>query len=364
MSTELEEAPMRIVGALDVHRSQITFRWQDMKTGEVTRGQIVPAAREPVREWLAGFEPVDAHFVLEGTTGWRFVTEEIERAGFSAHLAEPAETSRSRGPKRRAKTDRADCDHMSKLLMEDRLPESWIPPEHILELRTRVRLRKTLVEQRTEWQQRMHAQLFHQGVPPGLKLWSRAGRARLDETQLSPAGRQLIETGVRMLDYLDNEITPLDRELASFARRQPGCRALRDKLYGVGYLTAAAIVAELGDARRFKSSDDAVRYAGLDVTVYESNSKRAPGHLSRQGPAVLRWALYEAAQCAARKSSPDYGYYLKVRERIDHPRACLSVARKLGRRAHHILRELGDEAIAPVSGPASVPTRSRVRTAA
>ena len=53
---------MRIVGALDVHR-QITFRWQDMKTGEVRRGQIVPAAREPVREWLAGFEPVDAHFV-------------------------------------------------------------------------------------------------------------------------------------------------------------------------------------------------------------------------------------------------------------------------------------------------------------
>jgi transposase len=89
-----------------------------------------------------------------------------------------------------------------------------------------------------------------------------------------------------------------------------------------------------------------VCYAGLDVTVYESNSKRAPGHLSRQGPSLLRWALVEAAQCAARRSSPDYGYCLKVRKRIDHPRACLSVARKLGRRAHHILRELGDEAIA------------------
>lgn len=355
---------MRIVGALDVHRSQITFRWQDMETGEVRRGQIAPAARKPVREWLTDFEPVDAHFALEGTTGWRFVTEEIESAGFTAHLAEPAETSRARGPKRRAKTDRADCDHMSKLLIEGRLPGSWIPPEHILELRAQVRLRKTLVDQRTEWQQRMHAQLFHQGVPPGLKLWSRAGRASLDDVELSPAGRQVIETGVRMLDYLDTEIAPLDRELVSFARRQPGCRVLEDRLYGVGYLTAAAIVAELGDARRFKSSDDAVRYAGLDVTVYESNSKRAPGHLSRQGPAVLRWALYEAAQCAARKSSPDYGYYLKVRKRIDHPRACLSVARKLGRRAHHILRELGDEAIAPVTNCVPARPRSSVRSAA
>ena len=87
---------MRIVGALDVHRSQIAFRWQDMETGEVRRGQIAPAARKPVREWLTDFEPVDAHFALEGTTGWRFVTEEIERAGFTAHLAEPAETSRAR----------------------------------------------------------------------------------------------------------------------------------------------------------------------------------------------------------------------------------------------------------------------------
>jgi transposase len=361
MSTELEEVPVRIVGALDVHRSQITFRCQDMETGEVRRGRMAPAAREVVREWLGGFEPVDAHFALEATTGWRFVAEEIERAGLIAHLAEPAETSRARGPKRRAKTDRADCDHMSKLLIEGRLPESWIPPEHILELRTLVRLRKTLVDQRTEWQQRMHAQLFHQGVPPGFKLWSRAGRARLEDVELSPAARRVIETGMRMLDYLDAEIGPLDRDLSSLARRQPGCRALRDKLYGVGFMTAASIVAELGDCRRFTSSDDAVRYAGLDVTVYESNSKRAPGHLSRQGPAVLRWALYEAAQCAARKSSPDYGYYLKVRKRIDHSRACLSVARKLGRRTHHILRELGDAAIAP---PAPVSSRSRYRSAA
>jgi transposase len=253
---------------------------------------------------------------------------------------------------------------MTKLLVGGDLPESWIPPEHILELRTKVRLRKTLVDQRTEWQQRMHAHLFHQGVPPGLKLWSHAGRSRLDDVELTPAGRQVIQTGMRMLDYLDAEIAPLERELYWLARRQPGCRALRDKLYGVGFMTAAAIVAELGDCRRFTSSDDAVRYAGLDVTVYESNSKRAPGHLSRQGPAVLRWALYEAAQCAARKSSPDYGYYLKVRERIDHPRACLSVARKLGRRAHHILRELGDEAIAPVTESTPVLTRSRVSSAA
>src|SRR6266540_4428914 len=69
------------------------------------------------------------------------------------------------------------------------------------------------------------------------------------------------------------------------------------------------------------------------------------------GGALLRWALFEAAQCAARRSSPDHAYYLQVANRIDHNRACLSVARKLCRRAHHILRELGDDALAPTGRP-------------
>src|SRR5713101_3186324 len=158
---------MEIVVGLDLHRSQITFRTVDLRTGEVQRGRIYPGAREAVREWLERFEPdSDAHFALEGTTGWRFVVEEIERGGFTAHLADPAELSTLRGPKRRAKTDHADCELMVNLLLEGRLPQSWIPPAHILELRTLVRSPKTLVDQRIEWQQRLQAQLFHQGLCP------------------------------------------------------------------------------------------------------------------------------------------------------------------------------------------------------
>ena len=107
---------------------------------------------------------------------------------------------------------------------------------------------------------------------------------------------------------------------------------------------------ELGNCRRFSSSDDAVRYAGLDVTVYESANKRLPGHLSRQGPEALRWALYEVAQSAARSTSPDRAYYLEIKKRLNHKRACLSVARKVCRRAHHLLRSFGDDAFAPVKG--------------
>jgi transposase len=343
---------MEMVSGLDLHRSQITFRTVDLRTGEVKRGKIYPGARDAFRDWLGGFEPgTDAHFALEGTTGWRFAVEEIQRRGFAAHLADPAELSERRGPKRRAKTDHADCELMVNLLLEGRLPESWIPPAHILELRALVRLRKTLVDQRIEWQQRLQAQLFHQGVVPGLRLCNPQDRRRLTGVEMSPAGRQTMQTGLVMLDSFDAELVPLSAQLVALAKTQPGCRALERELFGVGWLTAVAIVAELGDCRRFHSADQAVRSSGLDITVHESNGKRPGGHLARQGPAVLRWALFEAAQCAARKTSPDHAYYVRVRDHIDHNRACLSVARKLCRRACRILKDLGDAAMAEPKPP-------------
>jgi len=151
-----------------------------------------------------------------------------------------------------------------------------------------------------------------------------------------------------MIDHINEELKPVEEEIRSFARRQAGCKALMVH-YGIGELTSVAILAELGDTRRFSSSRHAVRYAGLDVTVESSDDKRAAGKLSsRQGPPVfLRWAAFEAAQSAFRKGSPDHDYYLESKDRLGANRACLSIARKLIRRAHHTLRELGDEAFQP-----------------
>ena len=123
---------------------------------------------------------------LEATTGWRFVVEEVDAAGARVHLAEPAETAARRGTKKRAKSDRADARHLRELLMVGRLPESWVPPAHLRDLRARVRLRDTLVDQRREWQQRIQAVLYHHGVPP--RSWHRggAGDARRAPAALQP----------------------------------------------------------------------------------------------------------------------------------------------------------------------------------
>jgi transposase len=93
------------------------------------------------------------------------MVQELHAAGWQAYLAEPAETATLRGSKRRAKTDRTDAQLLRELLEQGRLPQAWIPPAQLLELRVLVRLRKTLVDERTAWQQRLHAVLFHHGLP-------------------------------------------------------------------------------------------------------------------------------------------------------------------------------------------------------
>ena len=335
---------MTVVMGLDQHRAQITAEWLDTETGEVARARVMPADRDGVRRFLARFEGQRLEVALEATTGWRFVVEELRAVGAEPHLAEPAEASALKGSKKRAKTDRGDARHLRELLMTGRLPESCIAPEHLLDLRARVRLRHALVDQRGEWQQRIQAVLYHHGFPHKAGLLTAVNRAWLEQLALPAAAREQVTVALTMIDALDAQVAPVTRELRGVARRQPGCRALLG-LYGVGELTAVTILAELGDPRRFSSSRQAVRYAGLDVTVHQSDQRRAPGHLSRQGPPALRWALYEAAQAARRPGSPDRAYYDQAAERLGGNRACLALARKLLKRSFHVLRELGDQAL-------------------
>ena len=338
---------MAIVGAFDVHRSQLTYDYVDTGTGEIRLGQIRPADRGRLRAWLARFEgEKDVAFAVEACTGWRYVVDELRRAGCEVHLAEPADLSRERGPKKRAKTDAADARHLRELLQQDRVPESWIPPAEVLEARALVRLYKDLIEERVGWAQRIRATLFHQGVPSLERVLNASGQALLPDVELSPAGHRAVEMGLRQIERLSVEIKALGQELRERAQFQPGCRALVEAHYGVGPILAFAIWAEMGDPRRFAASSDAVRYAGIDITVYSTDGKRSRGHLSRQGPSLLRWALYEAALHASRLTSPDHAYYeaVKARHQGDAQIAILSVARKLARRCYHTLRELGSEA--------------------
>jgi transposase len=244
---------MAIVAGFDVHRAQITFDVLDQVTGEVRRGRI-RATPEAVREWAGRFAGEELDVAVEACTGWLFVCEALVEAGATPHLAEPVETSALRGKKRRAKTDREDARWLRTLLCEGRLPEAWIPPAHVREWRTRARLRKTLVDERTTWLQRVQATLFQHGISGGPdKLLSAKGREFLDGLELPEAAMQRIEVSLAMIAALDRQLAPIERELRQRARRQTGCRAPMAH-YGIGELTAPTILCELGDVTRPSAS--------------------------------------------------------------------------------------------------------------
>jgi transposase len=149
-----------------------------------------------------------------------------------------------------------------------------------------------------------------------------------------------------MMTVLEEQLHALRHQLLRAARHLKGAKVLAARIYGVGPLTALALTCRPGGAGRFSSSRKAVRFAGLDITVHSSDRKGPPGRLSRQGPPVLRWAVYEAGKAHARASAPDHAYYAQVKDRKNSKRAALSEARKIIRQACHILTELGDDALA------------------
>ncbi len=340
---------MAIVAGFDVHRAQITFDALDTESGEVSRGRIdaTPAA---VARWTARFAGRRIDVAVEACTGWLFVCDALVAAGAVPHLAEPVETRALRGRNRRAKTDREDAKWLRQLLAEGRLPEAWIPPEHVRQWRSRARMRHTLVDERTAWIQRIQATLFHHGIAATPeKLRTGAGRAFLDGLDVPADARERITIALAMVDAIDAQIAPLERELRQLARRQTGCRALMG-LYGMGELTSLVTLCELGDVGRLSASRKAVRMAGIDIGVHRSDQRARVGKLTRQGSPQLRWALYEAALSACRPSSPDHADYLALKARgVSHTRASLTIASKLARRSYHVLRELGPAALEPVA---------------
>jgi transposase len=241
----------------------------------------------------------------------------------------------------------------------------------VLECRALLSTYTKLRRQHTAFIQRSHAVLFHHGAPAvaagGLSTQvGRQAAAQAAALYLSPAGRIQFDIYAAMLDALEVQLDALRREVVRRARQLRGARLLQQTIYGVGPIAALAMVCWLGGDKRFSSSRKVVRFAGLDITVYSSDGKRSPGKLSRQGPSVLRWCLYEAGKTAARATAPDHDYYASVKARVNGKRAALSQARRIARHACHLLTALGDDAftITTHTSPARCTARRTTRTPA
>jgi transposase len=163
--------------------------------------------------------------------------------------------------------------------------------------------------------------------------------------KLPEHARLQVDSLLSVISALEVQLDTVDAELRRFARADQRCQALQS-IYGIGPILACHLLAEIGEASRFRRAEQITRLAGLDPVVEESGETRRRGHLAKAGSPHLRWALVEAAVHANRQSAPDVAVYRATRARRDATVARLTVARKIGKRVYHALRELEFEAAA------------------
>ena len=330
---------MVFYAAIDIHKHAFQAAVLDPESGEVVEARF-SADRESLARWADEWRGRVSAVAIEATTGWRWVWRELVAYGFDVRLAEPVQARALLGRRRVAKTDRLDARWLARLLAKEMLPESWIPPEEIQQLRDRTRLRKSIADDRRRWGQRLHAFLLHEGWPcPKSRLLTPEGMRWASALKLSEHARLQVDSLIAIINALETQLGTVDAELRRFARDDARCQALQS-IYGAGPILACHLLAEIGEACRFRRSDQITRLAGLDPVVDESGETRRRGHLAKAGSPHLRWALVEVAVHANRDSAPDVGTYRAVRERRDATVARLTIARKIGKRAYHTLREL------------------------
>ena len=244
---------------------------------------------------------------------------------------------------------------MAQLLRADLLPEAWIAPPPVRQLRALLRHRAQLVRLRTLLRNRIHAVLADHGHGRPAGCWSGPGRAWLASLELPAVSREVIDDDLALIDALQQPIDRLDWEVHQRAKAEPAVKVLT-RLPGVGPFTALVILAETGDVSRFGSARKLAAWAGLTPTVRGSDRTVRHGHISKQGSAWLRWILCEAAQTA--KRHPDFaGSYQAIARRRGKKIATTAIARKLLTRAYHLLTDAQITApLAAVPAPAGALT--------
>jgi transposase len=325
---------IRYVG-LDVHKRVVEVCILD-QTGKV----LLRFRFSLSREGLAGFAkghllPTD-RVVLEATTNTWAVVRILKAYVAEVIVSNPLATKAIAQAK--VKTDKVDALVLAQLLRCDYLPRVWEPDQATQELRRLTSRRASLVADRTAIKNRLHSVLAMRLVlPPEGKLFSQAGLAWLKAAALDAEARLFVDSDLRLLRAVEEEIAALDRFLAAKGYHEPRVKLLMT-LPGVDVTVALALLAALGDLGRFQDGDRAASYLGLCPSTKQSAEKCYHGPITKAGSGQARWMLVQAAQHLRLHPGPLGVFFRRLAKRKNYNVAVVATARKLVTIAWHMLK--------------------------
>jgi transposase len=314
----------RAIG-LDVHRDFCVVAI--CEDGQVRSAGRVPSTPEGLRALAESLLATD-RVALEVTGSCWEVARILEPHVNRVIVVSPDDTGITSA---RAKTDKLDARTLASLLWKGELEAVWMPDERCRVLRRRLARREQLVHSRSRAKNEIHAVLQRrlQGKPPCSDLFGVKGRQWLAGLELPVEERESVDAGIRHVEFLDGEITQVERLIAQQVLSWPEIKRLMT-VPGVNLICAASFMAAVGNPNRFLTSRKLVAYLGLDPRVKQSG--QAPtrsGRISKRGSASARWALVEAAWSAVLQPGPLHAFYERTRNRRGHGKAIVATARKL-----------------------------------
>jgi len=305
---------------LDVHKKVCHATVMD------ERGEILKEGKFENTRW--GFEGFfgridDAEAAMEASYCWQPAYEWLENRGYEVKLAHPLKTRVIAEAK--IKTDKTDSGALAHLLRLGWLPTSYVPPKEVRDLRELVRLRTYLVMVRTRFKNKIHAELA--------KRWIRVLRdpfTKRRKSQLRELGILTIDNCLSVMETLDERIAELSKLVKEKAGESEDARLLMT-IPGVGYFSALAVLAEIGDIRRFPNEERLCSYAGLVPSVHQSGNTRWLGRITREGSGLLRWVLIECVWTHLQNAddTPLTRFFWGTAKRRGKQVAAVATARKL-----------------------------------
>jgi transposase len=336
---------LRLIG-LDVHRDFAQVA--ELEQGRVRQIGRIATTAEGLHEFAKTLGP-DDQVALEATCNTYAIARLLQQHAGRVVVSNPVKTRAIAEAK--IKTDKVDAEVLVRLLAGDWLPTVWLPDDQTQTFRQQVAHRARLVQQKTRLKNRVHA-ILHRNLIPGCPrsdLFGKAGRHWLTTYAMPglPNHEQAtLEATMREFDVVQAEVARADRVLASWALEHPDIRRLLT-IPGVDAAVACALVAAIGDIRRFPSAPKLVGYLGLDPRVRQSGNRPAShGRITKQGRAHARGAVVEAAWAAIKAPGPLRACYQRLRARRGPQIAAVAIARKLTVLAWHLLTRGEDYAYA------------------
>jgi len=322
--------------AIDIHKHYLMIGGIDAHKRIVLQPRKIELHRW--REWAqANLLPTDA-VVIEATTNAWVIYDLLVTLVGRAVVVHPAKVKLIAAA--RVKTDKVDVLTLAHLLRADMLPEVWVPPSHVRDLRALLSHRRRLVSLQTTAKNRLQSVLHRLNLrPPDGELFARKQREWWKSLELSTTERLRVDQDLATLEHIGPQIEEVDTELRrlSVSEHWAEQTPYLVQLPGIGLLTAMTILGAIGDVTRFGASKQLVGYAGLGAGVHDSGKSHRDKGITKQGRRDLRFVLIEAARVAVQTHPYWKREFARLAKRIGEHKAVVAIARKLLIVVWHVL---------------------------